>query len=194
MSQNKNQSTWPIVLSAGVSFPLDVDGNMFHVLEASSKISLSFDDNNRFSNLSGGAGATFGGDYKRVTITSVVSQSIIVVLGYGLFSNSQPTITGDISASIEVANNSPAQIDVSLPAGVTTQVLTANVNRKSLTFTAGEDNISNLRVGFNNSINANQGAILAPGGSGEFATQTGFWIYNPSAEIETINIIELEKV
>lgn len=94
---------------------------------------------------------------------------------------------------VSVANSSPSTPDVILPAGVTTQVLAPNLNRKKVLVFAGENNIQNLRIGCNSSVGAGNGGILAPGGNGELETTTGVWCYNPGAEDELVTLIELEQ-
>jgi hypothetical protein len=194
MSLNKNQSSRTIGLLANVGYPVDIDGDMFHILEAASDVTITFDESNRFTNLRGGAGANFGGNYSRVVITSVAAQSIVIVLGYGDFTNSRATFSGNITTSFETPNSSPVNNDVSLPAGQTTQIAPANNNRKKMIIFSDVDNVDILRVGCNSAVSATQGGIIDLGGNGDIETRTGVWIYNPSSATQKVNIIELEQV
>lgn len=183
---------YKFTLVAGVPRSLNVAGNYFGVVEATGQIEIQFDDGVFIKRREGMGGSA---EYQRVTVKSTTNQTVTIALGSGSMYDGRATISGAVfNVTMENANSSPSTPDVSLPAGVTTQVIGPNANRKKVIVFAHEDNIENLRIGGHSSVGAGNGGILAPGGNGELETQTGVWVYNPGAAAEKVTIIELENI
>lgn len=190
--QNNSMRDYVLNISAGQEKRIVAQGNYFHVVEASGKIGISFDDGAKIYRSQAMGGSA---DYKEVIISSAINQTVTISLGYGFIQDARASISGAaFSATIENANSSPITGDVTIPAGTTVLVASPNANRKTVNIFAHEDNLENLRVGCNNSVGANNGGILSPGGNGELSTQTGVWVYNPGAADEKVCIIDLENI
>jgi len=195
MAVDKKFKTYTLALTANQEFDFNAEGDMYAVISSSGEFVITFDDSNRITKNVAGMGGRFTSPYNRVVLLSGTNQTVVVIFGFGEFTDARSTISAPtFNVTIETANSAPIIADVVCPPGVTTQIMTPNANRKSVTVFAGEFNIENLRIGCHSSVGAANGGILAPGGNGSLDTQTGVWVYNPGAANESVSIIELESI
>lgn len=181
---------YKFTLVAGVSRSLNVVGNYFGVIQADGAVKIQFDEGGYLTRRVGMGGSA---EYSRVAVLSETDQTITLALGTGTMYDARSSIIDPtFIVDLEVPNLSNITDDVTLPAGVTTQVLAPNIARRSASISSLPDNDSLLRVGCNDSVSANNGGVLNVGASAHIETQTGVWVYNSGDTTQIVSIVELE--
>jgi hypothetical protein len=176
--------------SAGASSQWDsIQGNSFNIIRASGDVTLKFNGGTEVTRTQGAYMQV--GEYTSVEIISNIPQVILISFGYGVSSTPQTEFTGAVTAVMEQPNAPKSSADITIGAGLKSQVVLANLQRKKLTIQSLDSNDVNVRVGDAN-VSASRGGILAVGGSFETDCTGVFYVFNPSANAVVLAIYEEE--
>ncbi len=178
-------------LQANVEQELGVVGNHFRILEATNDLYVSIDDSPYFK-VKAGQGLTDNKDkFERLKVKSLVAQNALLIAGFGTFHDSNESISVTTSATVAPAATYNPLADVSVPAGASAALVSANLNRLSLIITNPTTNTATFRLGVPLDVSANKGAILEVGDSITLATTAAISAFNTGAVAESLVISEL---
>lgn len=188
---NKNFRTYPVSLSAGVDYQLNVSGNMYAVISNTGEFSITFDDSSKLSNQSAGMGGEFIDSYQMVKLNSTTAQTVTVILGFGKFADARASVNATINTTIAPSDtvNNPGDVTATAAAGL---LIAANPNRKEVEICLPSTATNPVRIG-NASVTANSGSILEPGSSKVFGVEAALYVIRTSAPDEIVTVLELER-
>lgn len=91
-----------------------------------------------------------------------------------------------VEATVAAASTANDPVTIVLAAGATQQILPANANRHSATIVRGDIDLYNVRLGYNNATNAQNGLWFAPQATATIKVKAAVFAHNPSAEPQTL--------
>lgn len=174
-------------LLAGIPYVIQVPGDYWQLIKTpGGEIEILMDDSERIVRQAPSGGP---GNYRRVTLTSALSQAVVIALGHtnGLTPYDSGTI---VSGSFEVLNKIPSLnrglADIAIAAGGT-GTFVQNLTRDSLIVSLDDNAPDYVRVC---SGAAGEGVRLYPGGSKTIQTKGAVVVRNPNAVVVTVSASE----
>jgi len=195
MQQNqRNFRSYKYILDAGQHVTADIDGNMFAVITASSKLSLSFDESNTLKDMQQGMGGEFGSPYNKVTIKTDVPQTIVLVLGFGRLNDSRSEAsTGDTNISVDKANTIGNKGTVVIPAGQASQIIAANTTRLETRLNIKDTEPGGVYLGASG-VTAATGGYLDVGQTEYMSGSFAIFAFNDNPDPVSVSVIDTRKV
>lgn len=190
----QNFRTYPLAMSAGQEIQFDVEGNFYHVMEADSPVAITFDDSNRINPAPAGTGADFERDYQTVKVRSTISQTVVLVLGFGKFNDSRATANVTVNATVEPANKITPLAEVTVPAGGSAQLAAADATRKELRVGIKAGEPGGVYLGDAGVGAATPGGFIEEGGTDYLTTESAVYAYNAGADPVVVHVVSLERV
>lgn len=181
---------YKFTLAAGQERSLNVQGNWFHVLQATGTVKIRFDDGVQIDRGEGQGGSR---SYQKVSVYSSIAQTVVLSLGVGMETDSRATVNATINTTIEPTDTLTPRAEVSIGAGATVLLAAANANRKELRLGIKSTEANGVYIG-----NVGVGAVTPGGyieeGSIEYVgTEAAVYGYNPGAAAVVVNVLELER-
>lgn len=167
-------------------------GNHFYILEATAPVHLNFDNRNQITRKKG-QGGDVGQGFREVILSSDAPQTVVVALGHGrVRETGLATFSGDLSATIENANQNQGLPEVTVPAGQVAQICAANVNRKEVRLSIKSDAAGGVYLG-HSALPAGQGGYLDVGMVDYMSTQGALYARNENGQAVTVQTMELNR-
>lgn len=189
----QNFRTYPLALSAGQEIQFSVAGDFYAIVEATSPVTITFDESNRITNAEQGTGGRFPKPYENVKVKSPVAQTVVIVLGFGEFWDSRASANVTVNATVEPANSITELAEVSVPAGGSAQLAAADANRKELRVGVQSSAANGVYIG-SATIGAGQGGYVEEGGVEYITSESAVYAYNAGANPITVNVVSLERI
>ena len=168
-------------------------GTHFHILKATTDVTLTFDEKPSFTRTQGQGGDLPEG-FNELWLSSAAPQTVTIALGNGrVRDNSQTVNVANVDATIQNANVNTHLPVVNCAAGVATLIAAANVNRKELRLNIDNEQSGGLFLG-GAGILANQGGFLDVGMVDYMETEGALYAYNNNADPVIVNVMSLERV
>lgn len=166
-------------------------GSHFHILKATTDVTLKFDEQTSFTR-----GQGQGGDLPRgfteVWLSSAAPQWVTIALGDGRVRDNTSSINNpNINATIENSNVNTHLPVVTCVAGQATLIAAANINRKELRLNINSEQFGGLFLG-GSGILANQGGFLDVGQTDYISTKGALYAFNDNADNIKVNVMSLE--
>lgn len=180
-------------LQANVVYPLNSEGNFFHLVSATSSLQISVNDG-EYITITQGQGIETQQPFRKLQIKSAAAQSVKWVTGFGRFRDNAQNVNVTTSATIDPANTYTPAADVTVLAGSSANLIGSNAGRRALTITNPTSNSNTFRLGVPLNVGANKGDILEPGDTITMATTAAIDAYNTGATDESLTVNELEQV
>lgn len=187
----QNFRTYNISLTAGQDFNLNVNGEMYAVIESAAEFTITFDESNRITKAIAGTGGRFRDNYSKVTLNSTTTQTVTLVLGFGQYNDSRSSVNATINTTIAPSDTVINSGDVT--AGASASLLAAaNPDRKEIEICLPSTATNPVRIG-NSSVTASSGSILEVGSSKVFGCEAALYVIRTGAVDETVTVLELER-
>lgn len=170
-------------------------GSSYHIIKSTSPLTISFDDGDTMERSQGMGGVT-PSVYSKCTVVSEVNQDITIALGNGGVFDSRANISGiTLNTTISPANIIDSLPSVTVGAGQTVKVATANSTRKEFRIGVSSDNIDGIYYGNSSTSATTQGAWIDLGGTEFITSESDIYVYNPhDTETITVNLLDLRRV
>lgn len=180
---------YPFSLAAGIPRTVNVQGDYWQVIKASSEITLQFDEGDRINRTQGTGGPA---TYQRVTITSAVDQPAVVV-SLGLTNGKTPydaraTFDGTLNVSTDLPTVQQPITDVTIAAGASQLLAAVDATRTALIVRMPDDASGDVRLG-DSSVAANKGIRIGAGDAAELTGGAAIYGYNTSADDVTVSLL-----
>ncbi len=189
----KNFRSYKVTLTAGQDYEFGVNGNMYAVTSATGAFTVTFDESQRIEDAEKGTGGQFDEMYKRVVLNSPTSQTVIIVLGFGKYTDARATLSATVNTTIEPSNtiNNPGDVSAGVAA---TLAIAANANRKEVELAVPSDQAHGVRVG-NATVTNASGSLIEPGTSKVFGVEAALYVIRESAATVnvTVTVLEMER-
>jgi hypothetical protein len=168
-------------------------GSHFHILKATTDVTLKFDEQTSFTRGQGQGGDLPNG-FTEVWLSSAAPQWVTIALGDGRVRDNTSSINNpNITTTIENANVNTHLPVVTCAVGVATLIASADVNRKELRITIDGLQDGGLFLG-GAGILANQGGFLDIGQTDYIPTQGALYAFNSNADAINVSVMSLERV
>lgn len=190
----QNFRTYPLQLAAGQELQFSAEGTFYHVLEAASPFTITFDQSNRIAKAQEGTGGEFPSQFENVRVQSDTAQTITLVLGFGRFYDSRATANVTANATLAPANKITPFAAVSVPAGGSAQLAAADTTRKELRVGIRADQPGGVYLGDLNVGATTPGGYLEEGGTDYMTTESAVHAYNPGTSAVVVHVLSLERV
>lgn len=186
----KSMRDYKFTLAAGQERDLNVEGDWFHVLEASGVIGIKFDQGVRIDRSEGQGGSRL---YEKVSVYSPIAQTVTLSLGYGQETDARATVNATINTTIAPTDTVTPFAEVTILAGATTLLAAANANRKELRIGVKSTEANGVYIG-NIGVGAvTQGGYIEEGSVEYVGSEAAIYGYNPGAGSITVNVLSLER-
>lgn len=182
---------YKLALDAGIPQTLNVQGDYYHVLVATSDVTIKFDEGAALTRSVGQGGEQ---DYSRVTIVSTVNQSVVVSLGYGSLSDSRSNVSATINTTIAPSNKLNPKAEIVIGAGATVLLAAANANRKELRIGVKSTEANGVYIGDISAGAATPGGYIEEGSVEYVNCEAAVYGYNAGAGAITVNVLDLERL
>ncbi len=188
---NKAFRIYTVTVAGNDSETLHVSGAYVVALSATGGFDLAFGDGPFTPFLAGlkvqlAEGETF--KTLRVRDTTGNPNTIMVGVGFGDLTDARLNLSGSIS--ITGSQNIASVADVALAAGATTQIVAANVARRSVIIKNLAANTQTMRIG-DAAAGAARGVELAPGETIVIDSGAAIYGYNPGGAAESVSVVEV---
>ena len=161
--------SYTISLTAGVDFPVNVDGDFFFAHSNASPYDILFDSENSFINTSVGARIKFVKPYQRFVLTSSNTQSVRIIVGYGDYDNTVEAVLAFLIPATLVSTTADVTV------GSTATLISAqNSLRREIGITVPDGADTGIRWGDSN-VTATRGKLLLPGMAAFFGTTAAIY-------------------
>jgi hypothetical protein len=189
----KNFRSYKITLTAGQDYEFGVNGNMYAITSATGAFTIVFDESQRIEDAEKGTGGQFDEMYKRVVLNSPTTQTVIIVLGFGKYTDARATLSATVNTTIEPSDtiNNPGDVTATTVAAL---AIASNVNRKEVELAVPSDQLFGVRVG-NAAVTNASGSLIEPGTSKTFAVEAALYVIREAAATSnvTVTVLELER-
>ena len=187
MSQQRNQRTYNRTIPAGGQTEIEVQGNMFNVLQSSARFTIEFDESNKFDQVPEGASATFNNEYQRVRLKSAVEQTVVVVLGFGDFKTSTTQSVDTVNATLESPNQSSIGA-VALADATVTLLTSAGAGNREVLVSVPSDADSPVLLS-ESAVGIDNGFLLEAGQGIAIASKSAVYAKSQNGAIVRLNVI-----
>ena len=169
-----------------ITFP----GSAFHIQDASSFVTLRFDNGDAIKREKTQGGTV--GRFQRVELLSAVDQMVTVTIGDGLSIDGRAQVVGaTINTTISPSDTVINSGDVVAGASATL-IAAANANRKEIEICLPSTATDSVRIG-NAGVAASSGSILEVGSSKVFGCEAALYVIRTGSVDETVTVLELER-
>ncbi len=163
MPRKRNFRSYTLSLTANQEFNLDVEGNMYAVISNTGAFTITLDESNRLTNQTSGMGGAFHDTYERVTLLSTTTQTVIVIFGFGKFSDARATVNATVNTTIAPSDTFDNTSDITV-GSTATLLKAADTATKEVLIHVPSDAANSIRVG-GSSVTATSGLEVEPGSS-----------------------------
>lgn len=164
-----------MVLAAGVSRAIGIEGDYFHVLTAPvDDLKVRFDDDRQTSVFQG---LGFRRYYSRCEFESATGQTIEVMLGFGSVQDARATANVNVTTNIAPGNTIDNGGDVEVTADTAEQLLAADADRLYALIKNPSTNSNTFRIG-SAAVTATSGIALEPGETLPYPSTAAIWAHN----------------
>lgn len=174
MSQVVLFKTYPISLTAGVEYSLNVRGTMFAVASNTDPFDITFDESNKFVGVTTGIGAEFINQYEKQVIVSATTQTVVVVLGFGKFNDARASVNAVLNVTAAPSNTFDNLPDVNVLSAAATLIRAADAAAKEVIVHVPSSAANSIRVG-SAAVATNTGIEMEPGMSRTFAAENAIY-------------------
>lgn len=189
--KNRGMISVSLTLAAGVPQRIGVSGDYFHVLTAPVEdLTARFDDD---KSTPAYEGVGFRRYYEMVELESATGQAVVVLVGFGSVFDGRATANLNVNASNEPANVLDDPPVVTVTAGATVLLASANPQRKELRVAIASDEPGGIWLGAA-AVGASEGGWLEPGMVDYIATESAVYARNAGASDVDVSVLELERV
>ena len=187
----QNLRTYTLSLTAGVEYPLGVDGEMYAVVSSSGEFSITFDESNRITKAVAGTGGRFRSPYKSVSLLSTTSQVVTLVMGFGEYNDSRSSVNATINTTISPSDTllNPSDISVLTAA---TLLVAADATRKEVLIHVPSGAAHSVRVG-SASVTASAGLEIEQGSTLALSVESAVYAISSGAGSVSVSIIDLKR-
>lgn len=185
----KNFRSYTVALTANQEMEFEIDGDFYAVVDNTDEFTIAFDGSNRIAYATAGTGGEFTEAYRRVTLNSPTTQTVVIVLGYGRFNDARASINATLNATFSPGNTFAGVADVALVAATATQILAADATRLTALIKNPSSNTASVRIGTTGSTGAAQGFELEPGESISIATTAAIVGYSVPGESVSVSVV-----
>jgi len=179
-------------IGAGEERTINVEGDYYHVVSASSDVMLSFDDGAYITRSKG-----MGGNvepYKIMKIKSIAAQTVVVALGSGSLSDSRATFGGVLNVTVEPSNLNTPLAEISIGAGATVLLAAADATRKELRVGVRSNQPDGVYVGDIATGAVTQGGFIEAGSVDYISSEAAIYAYNDGSLPVIVNLLDLKRV
>ena len=170
-----------------------VKGSHFHILQAASKVKLTFDNRYSIERVQGQGGDT-PRPYREVFISSEVPQTVVIALGDGRVRDNTVSINdANIAATVENANKNTHLATVTVPAGQTALLANGSASRKELRIQVDSEQPGAVFVG-GLGLTSENGGLIEVGMVDYIQSEGAFYAHNPNADDVKVRLLSLERV
>lgn len=187
-----NFRTYTKALSAGEEIKIDVEGNGYAIIKSAGTITLTFDDNNRLTDQAAGAGGTFPVAYSTVRLQSAIAQTVVIVLGFGVYRDARADVNATINTTIAPSNKVTPIAEVTVPAANNVQLAPANAKRQELRVGIKSSQAGGVYIG-DSTVAVGTGAYIEEGGVEFITTNAAIFAISPAGNV-VVNVLSLEAV
>lgn len=192
MSNKSDLRDYKVYLDGVAPVRVIAQGEHFHILKATSEVTLDFDGRFKYERVQGQGGDVPKG-YSEVWISSQAPQNIVIALGYGRVRDNTASINApNISATIENANINNHLPVVTCIAGQATLLASADVNRKELRVNVDSEQPNGIFIG-GAGIAANQGGFIDVGVTDYIPTKGALYAFAVGENVK-VNLLSLGNV
>lgn len=182
----------PLNLVVGKEYEIPVNGNFYHIIDATEDVYISV-DHGKYNKRAKGLGEEFESDFTVLKVQTLVAQAVLIVAGFGRLIDAREVLSVTVSATVTPPNNGGPVPDVTLPAaGGSTLICAARSGRKNIMIkgNVGNDPDSIIRVA-PNSVAAGSGVELVAGEGVTIESEAAIYgINNDPANDFTVSIVE----
>jgi len=164
-------------------------GNVFYLDTATSPILVSFDNK---AEVSLAQGQKIAINYRGFTVRSLAGQNITIKYGFGNISNSNQQVSVTTTATVQGANTTKPQAEISIGAGLTVQLVAANANRKALRLAIPSTETGEVYL--TDALNTAKGGILEAGVIDYQDTEAAVYAHNYGAAAVLVSVYEMERI
>lgn len=191
MRNRKNFRTYSVNLVAGQDYNLDVEGDMYAVIESDGEFSITLDESNRLRKQVSGMGGSFPSIYERVTLHSVTTQIVTVVLGFGHFNDARSSVNATLTTVVEPSNLVDNSADV-LVTNTATLIKAADTTTNEVIIHVPSDAPNSIRVG-NSSVTALTGVEIEAGGTLILTCEAALYAIRDGASNVAVSTLKLSR-
>ena len=173
-------------LTANIPQTIHLQGDMYSILEASNNVYLMFGDSNEYIKRSAGIAENI--NYTKITVMSIVSQNILLTLGFGILFDARALTQATIDTKIELANTFETSADITITQSTPTKILSGDDNIKSVVISSLQANLSEIRLG-DVHVDVDRGIPIQGGDTVIFDCSADVWAYTDGlAQKVAVNI------
>ena len=183
----QNLRTYTLSLTAGVEYPLGVDGEMYAVVSSSGEFSITFDESNRITKAVAGTGGRFRSPYKSVSLLSTTTQVVTLVMGFGEYTDSRSSVNATINTTIAPSDtgDNPSDITVGVAA---TLLAPALGTQKEIMIHVPSSAANSIRIG-TATVAANAGLEIEAGSTVTLSVEYALYAIRAGASDVDVSLL-----
>lgn len=192
MSNKSDLRDYKVYLDGVAPVRVIVQGEHFHILEASSKVTLDFDGRIKYTRVQGQGGDVPKG-FKEVWLSSAAPQHVIISLGYGRVRDNTASINNaNIQATVKNSNVNNHLPTVNVPAGQAILLANGSDKRKELRIQVDSEQGGPVFIG-GLGVSEDTGGLIEVGMIDFISSEGALYAFNPNDEGVKVRLLSLER-
>lgn len=191
MPRKRNFRTYTLSLTANQEFNLDVEGNMYAVIDNTGAFTITLDESNRLVQQTSGMAGEFQDSYERVTLLSTTTQTVIVIFGFGKFADARASVNATVNTTVAPSDTLDNTTDITV-GSTATLLKAADADAKELLLHVPSDAANSIRVG-NASVTATSGLEVEPGSTLALAVEAAIYGIRDGGTNVSVSTLKLTR-